>query len=176
MPIIGPGIAIAAGSRALGVRNDPYGSCNFHLEIQGLIAGGFSEISGLTVETDVETIEEGGLNNIQYKLPKTTRFTDLTLRRGLSDFDLLYAWYQDVANGRIQRRNITLFLLDHRSLPVMWWDVYGAFPIRWEGPTFDATSNTVGFQSIVLTHQGWTKPLGIQALAAARGIVANLPL
>lgn len=41
-------------------RKDPYRGFRFRVEIEGIIAGGFSEVSGLQVETQVEEHREGG--------------------------------------------------------------------------------------------------------------------
>ena len=50
-------------------RTDPYRGFRFKLELGGIISGGFSEVSGLSVETEVESRKEGGENNFEYKLP-----------------------------------------------------------------------------------------------------------
>lgn len=175
MPIIGPGIAFAAASRQFGVRFDPYGAYNFHVEIQGLVAGGFSEVSGLSMETGVETFREGGVNEFEYKLPKGTSYSNLVLKRGLIDVDLLWGWYQNVIEGKIQRRNLTIFLLDHQGLPAMWWDIFKAYPIQWEGPSLDASSSTVAVQQLTIVYQHAVRPGSSIAFSAARGALANLP-
>ena len=43
-------------------RTDPYSQFNFLIEIDGVVKGGFSECSGLTLEADVKEILEGGFN------------------------------------------------------------------------------------------------------------------
>jgi phage tail-like protein len=59
--------------------SNPYLTFKFQVEIHGLIVGGFSEISGLQAEVDVETIEEGGVNDYVHKLPKKTKYPNLIL-------------------------------------------------------------------------------------------------
>ena len=58
MTSLGLNAAASIGSNLLGVRNDPYMSFNFFVEIEGLIAGGFSEVGGLQIET-LEIAHEG---------------------------------------------------------------------------------------------------------------------
>jgi len=169
MPQIGIGAAGVAAQRALGYRNDPYSSCNFHVEIQGIIAGGFTSVSGLDITTGVESIRQGGVNNKEYKLPLTTSYSDIVLKHGLSDIDLLWNWYEDVIAGKIQRKNITIYLLGANDVPAMWWDVYRAFPIKAEGPSFDASSNSVSIQTLVITHEGLVRPLASQVYSGAKG-------
>ncbi|MCD4809203.1 MAG: phage tail protein, partial [Methanosarcinales archaeon] len=64
-----------------GKRSDPYSAYRFKVEIEGIIAAGFTDVSGLTIETEVETIKEGGVNNYEYKLPKFTKYSNITLKR-----------------------------------------------------------------------------------------------
>ncbi len=66
-----------AAQRLLGIRNDPYMPFNFLVEIEGLLVGGFTEVTGLTVETETEDFREGGVNEYVHKLPgrRATRST-----------------------------------------------------------------------------------------------------
>ena len=45
--------ALFTGDSIITDREDPYSAFNFILEIDGVKAAGFSEVSGLTTETDV---------------------------------------------------------------------------------------------------------------------------
>ena len=44
---IGLNAAFSAATSLLGIRNDPYKAYNFLIEIEGLLVGGFSEVTGL---------------------------------------------------------------------------------------------------------------------------------
>jgi phage tail-like protein len=137
-----------------GGRRDPYTGFNFLIEIGGIFVGGFNEASGLSIETEVETRREGGVNNFEYKLPKATKLTDLTLKRGLSDADELWRWYRDVAEGNIVRKEVTIFLRDESGQDVLCWHLFRAFPVRWEGAALNAQSNTVITETLTLAHEG----------------------
>lgn len=135
MTTLGINAAFAAGSNLLGIRNDPYMAFNFLVEIEGLLVGGFSEVSGLQVETVIETYREGGLNEYEHKLAGPTRYpSNLILKHGLTDVETLWNWYQEVTQGIIERKNGTIYLLDQRRLPAMWWDFMEAYPVKWTGP------------------------------------------
>lgn len=172
MPTVGLNTALSIAKKLTGIRSDPYSAFNFLVEIEGIIAGGFTDVSGLTIQTAVEKIREGGVNDFEHKLPKGTTYTDLTLKHGLTDLDLLWNWYEDVINGKINRKSGTIYLLDRSGLPAMWWDFYEAYPIKWEGPTFNASSNTVATETLVLTHHGLAKPNVSQIVSAIRGAVS----
>lgn len=139
--------------------SDPYCAYNFLVEIDGdgFIVGGFSEVSGIKVETEIETIREGGANNIEYKFPKGTKYSDLTLKHGITDSDTLWNWYRDVTNGIVRRRSITIFLLDQFDNANLQWGFSDAYPIKWEGPAFNASSNTIAIETLVLVYHGFNR-------------------
>ena len=168
MPVIGMNAGIAAAKKVLGKRIDPYAAYNFLVEIEGIIAGGFAEVSGLSIQTELETKTFGGENDREYKFVKGVKYTDLTLKHGLTDLNLLWSWYDDVIHGKIKRKNGSIYLLDHRGIPAMWWDFIEAYPVKWDGPSFNASSSVVAFQTLTLTHNGLAQPKASQMLSAAR--------
>ena len=135
-------------------KQDPYTSFNFLVEIEGIISAGFSDISGLKIETEVEEFREGGVNNYVHKLPKLTKYGNLTLKHGMTDQDKLWNWYKDVIRGKINRTNVTIFLQDITGKTLMHWEFSNAYPVKWTGPELKADSNTVAFETLELAHNG----------------------
>jgi phage tail-like protein len=148
---------------------EPFLALNFAVEIEGLLVGGFSDVSGLESNIAVEEHREGGVNSFVHKLPGATSHANLVLRHGLTAISTLWNWYDDTTRGVISRRNGTIMLLDRRHLPVMWWNFRNALPVRWAGPTLNATSDEVAVEAIELVHEGLTTPLLGQAAALAHG-------
>ena len=64
-------------------RVDPYRRFNFILEIDGIARAGFSEVGGLSAETEVVEYREGAdpANTVR-KLPGLTKFPNITLKPG----------------------------------------------------------------------------------------------
>ncbi|MGD1703164.1 phage tail protein [Dapis sp. BLCC M229] len=149
--------ALLAGSTASLAGHDPYMSYNFAVEIGGVVVGGFSEVSGLSSEIELESYQEGGLNGYVHKFPKHTTYPNLVLSRGLVNIDLFHIWYQATSQGLIQQLNGTILLLNTQQIPVMWWTVKKAYPVKWEGPQFNASSNEMAVERIELVHQGISK-------------------
>lgn len=133
---------------------DPYGSFRFRVEILGLRVGGFTEVSGLDREVQLEDFREGGLNDYTHKLATVTKYQNLTLKRGLADATDLWGWHQDVVNGRIERRQVTVVLIDISGRDTWRWVVDKAFPVKWSGASLNASTNAVFVESVELAHHG----------------------
>ena len=142
-------------------RNDPYLSFKFHVEIDGLIAAGFSEVSGLQVEIETEDYREGGVNDHVRKMPKTAKYANLVFKRGITDSDVLWKWHLDAAvNGKIQRKNGRIILYDfqgNEKIEKWRWEFKEAFPVKWSGPDFKADGGTVAVESLEVAHHGITR-------------------
>lgn|SRR5574341_176196 len=153
MPIFGAGRGNDSKGK-VGRRRDPYAAFNFLVEIDGIISGGFMEVSGLGLQTDVERKMFGGENDIEYKFVKGTKFSDLTFKHGLTDEEFVWKWYDDVTKGVIERKNGAVYLLDHGGRAVVHWNFLDAYPIKWDGPAFNALSSALATETLVLVHHG----------------------
>ena len=173
MPSLGLNAAFSLVTNLLGVRLDPYQVFNFLVEIEGILAGAFSECSGLGVETEFLDYREGGQNEYVHRLPGPTKYPPLVLKHGLTQIDGLWTWHQDVIQGRVKRRNGTIYLLDQQRIPVMWWDFKEAYPVRYTGPELRADSGGVAFESVELTHHGLSRPTIGSLIAGAGAAIAG---
>ena len=142
------------------LRLDPYLAFRFLVEIEGLIVAGFTEVSGLGSEVTTTAYKEGGLNDYEHQLPGPATWPRLVLKRGLTDFDNLWRWHQDVRRGTIKRRNGSI-ILGGESIGhgIYRWNFVGAYPVKWTGPTLTAASATVAVEQVELVHRGITKGL-----------------
>lgn len=173
MTTLGLNAAATFAANLLGVRNDPHVAFNFFVEIEGLIVGGFSEVSGLQVETVVQDYQEGGQNEYVHKLPGPARYpSNLIFKRGLTDIETFWSWHQDVIAGTIERKNGTIYLLDRMGIPAMWWDFKEAYPVKWSGPDFKAETNAVAVETVELVHRGISKPALSSVAAGVHGALS----
>src|SRR5689334_13899982 len=122
---------------------DPYGGFRFRVEILGLQVGGFTEVSGLEREVTLEDFREGGVDDHTHKLATVTKYQNLTLKRGIADALELWQWQQDVVNGKIERRQVTIVLLDVSGRDTWRWVVDKAYPVKWSGASLNAKTNEV---------------------------------
>lgn len=137
-------------------RKDPYHGFRYLVELDGLTVGGFSRVKGLTRETKFEAYREGGVNDFEHKLATLTSFGNLILERGLIASEL-WDWHEEVVNGSVKRRKITIALLDERKAEVWRWHAEGAYPVKWSASDFDAANSQVVLESIEFVHHGLRK-------------------
>lgn len=136
---------------------DPYKVFRFVVEINGTRAGGFSEVTGLEVRTEVEDYREGGVNDYVHKIAKETQYPNLVLKRGITDATDLWEWHQQIVRGDIQRKAMSVVLLDARGDEKWRWVFHDAYPVKWNGSDLNATGNTVAVESVEFAHHGMTK-------------------
>ena len=142
---------------------DPFTAFQFRVRVgtrNGTqVIGGFSDVSGLSAETEVETVRAGGMNYTDVTLPGPTKFpSHLQLKRGLGDPALLWRWYLNVVQGKITRENITIELLSPDRRQRVSWTFLDACPVKWTGPELHAGTSAVAFESIDLVHRGLLLP------------------
>ena len=136
---------------------DPYAGFRFRVEILGLEVGGFTEVSGLDREVTLEDFREGGVNDYTHKLATVTKYPNLTLKRGLADATELWQWHQDVVNGKIERRQISVVLIDFAGRDTWRWVIEKAYPVKWSGASLNSSANAVVVESVELAHHGITR-------------------
>ena len=133
---------------------DPYVGFLFRVEIQGLQVGGFTQVTGLERETTTEDFREGGLNDYTHKLATVTKYQNLSLRRGIADATELWQWHQDVVDGKIQRRQISVVLVDALGQEKWRWIFDNAYPVKWSGTEFNAATSAVFVENVEFAHNG----------------------
>jgi phage tail-like protein len=134
-------------------RADPFAAFRFVVEIEGVVIGGFHEVRGLDAEIEVVTYREGGLNAYAHQFAGAVAYPSrLVLTRGLTD--ALWTWYQDVASGRIERKNGSIVLLSDARDEMWRWNFADAYPVRWTGPSLRAAESAVAIETLELVHHG----------------------
>jgi phage tail-like protein len=121
---------------------------------------GVQEISGLNdVELEKVPYREG--NSLDYHdtyMPGRPKYGELTLKRGmLSGDDEFHQWISTVRLNKIDRRDLTISLLDEEHNPVFVWQALAVWPSKLEGPSLNSTSNEVAVESITLCLEKLTR-------------------
>jgi phage tail-like protein len=129
----------------------------FHYQVEwGGSRVGFSEVTGLDLETEVIEYREGVSPEYRkIKMPGLQKNGNITLKRGtLAADNEFFEWWNTVRLNTIQRRDVTISLLNEAHEPVMVWKVRNAWPTKIQSTDLKADGNEVAIESIELAHEG----------------------
>jgi phage tail-like protein len=103
---------------------------------------------------EMDSFTEGGQNRFVWKLPKRTRYQDLTLKRGMLKGSEIVAWSRNAFENFIfEPSNVLITLLNERHEPVQAWSVVNAIPKKWTISAFNAEDNSIVIESFTLSYQ-----------------------
>ncbi|NET08907.1 MAG: phage tail protein [Symploca sp. SIO2B6] len=131
----------------------------FHFQVEwGGTRLGFTEVSGLDVETEVIEYREGNLPEYhKVKMPGMQKYSNITMKRGTfqgeNDF---YLWWNTVALNTVERRDLTISLLNEAHEPVVVWKVKAAWPTKVQSTDLKGDGNEVAIETIEIVHEGLT--------------------
>lgn len=136
-------------------RHDPFLNYNFAVEIEGDVIGDISEVDVPEARIEFANYREGGLNQADWvrRLPGRVDYGSLVLRRGFTADHTFFQWWRRVAEGNLDRRNITVTLRDQRGRDVARWAFYNALPAKYTGPSLRARGNDVAMESLELEFE-----------------------
>lgn len=128
-------------------------SWRYYVEIDGVTAAEFTECSGLSIERETTPITEGGRTNYAVKLPGRIKYSDITLKRGLLDLELLDWLIINADQNTIKPtfKNVIIHLANESGEEAFKWTLFHAYPIKWTGPSLKADSNELSMEELVLT-------------------------
>lgn len=133
-----------------------YPPLGFHFKVEFADLSGeyqFQSVSGLNVEFETEQVAEGGENRFKHKLPVSTRYPNLVLKRGIRVDSSLTKWCREALEDfDIKPTNITISLLNEEHEPLMTWNVVHAYPIKWSVSEFNAEKSQLAIESIELAY------------------------
>jgi len=127
----------------------------FELKLSPLASpvGYYTEVSGLTAEIEVMSYNEGGRNDSVHKLPTRMKHPNLVLKRGVTTVKDLEAWLEDSFMGPT-RKEITLTMYNQRLDKIRTWSFKNAYPVKWTGPNFNSSQNTLATEALEIVHDG----------------------
>jgi phage tail-like protein len=141
---------------ATGERKDPFKGFNFKVEIDGITRAGFREASGLDSTQDPIEYREGNDILTPHKLPGLNKYSNISLKWGITDDAELFEWRKKSVEGKVERKNGSVVLCDDTGEEKLRWNFVEAWPTKWTGPSFNATGNEVAIEALELAHEGVT--------------------
>jgi phage tail-like protein len=128
------------------------------LSLDGRPAGTFRELTGLDVENklvEMQALDEPLIR----KIPGATKWSEVTLSRGIDTDTSLWEWRQVVTAGGIveARRDAAIELVDIEGKPIATYNLHGAWPVKYSvsQTTSDGAVAETAIESITLAHEGF---------------------
>lgn len=141
---------------------------------------GFSEISGLEANMEVENYDAGGSNGGTLHFPGRVKWSNLVLKRGVlarrpfDDTSDFWTWLQGYLDGNGTRKDGTITLLDESGAPALVWSWRRGLPLKWTGATMNAQQSQIAIETLEICHEGLTLvtggSLGLALVGAAAAI------
>ncbi|UII24671.1 phage tail protein [Fulvivirga maritima] len=137
--------------------NYPLPVYNYRVDIDNTSIS-FSEVSGLELSFSQITYKESYATsgksgpNVMI-MPGQKQPTTISLKKGFVkgvSIKALYDWINGIELNRVDKKDITVHLLDETGSTVVSWKCIDAFPTKLTAPTFDAKSDEVAVESMEL--------------------------
>ena len=129
----------------------------FHFRVEwGGSKIGFTEVTGLNIENEMIEYRDGSSPEYhKIKMPGLQKYGNITLKRGMFNGDNeFFQWLNTVSLSKIERRDITISLLNENHEPVYLWRVKNAFPTKVTAPDLKSDANEVAVETIEIAHEG----------------------
>ena len=136
-----------------------YPLVKFHFEVNWKdVKIQFTEVTGLTVETEVVEYRDGASKEYsKLKMPGMQKFGNITCKRGtFKSNNEFYDWWNTVKLNTIERRDVTISLLNENHEPVVTWKIKNAWPTKVQSTELKADGNEVAIETIEIAHEGLT--------------------
>jgi phage tail-like protein len=111
----------------------------------------FKSVSGIKNDTDVTDYFEGGVTANTRKVIGVRKWPNLVLKQGFTGDKSIWKWKMNPA-----RCNGEIIQLGADLEEICRWQFVNGYPVKWEGPDFDATKNDIAIESIEIAHEGLT--------------------
>ncbi len=121
----------------------------FVVEIGGTPQAAFTECTLPMIEWEMEEVKEGGLNTYTHQLPGRRKAAKMTLKNGVGS-GVIFDWCFNQMDGKFERKQVTVSLMDSTKKKVMSWTLAGAYPLKWTGPQLKSSDTSVAIQTLEL--------------------------
>lgn len=127
----------------------------FHVTIDAVDIGVWTECSGLSAKYEVEEYREGGENMFTHKLVGALKYDNVKLKRPLDHQSGAVARWFAQAPSMTTGATASIKALDRNLKQITAWELADVYPVSWTGPTFNATGNNLATEELELIHHGF---------------------
>jgi phage tail-like protein len=141
-------------------------SCKFYFEADGITDKMIREIYGLASESPVgggaqpHGSGKGGVKARQ-ATPTNEKFNNVTVKLIATNEMDLYQWYEKCnkndaggSSWRSSRKAASVTAYDQAGTMQARWEIVNAYPCKYVGPTFSASTGDMANETLELVHEG----------------------
>lgn len=133
---------------------DPAVSISYAVTIDGIIPLGlWTKIEGLGMEYDVFDYREGGVNGYTHKMLGPLKFTNLRLSRPVDETSPLVMMWLASNQMMVMHQTMAITAMTAGGEAITTWNLVGAVPVKWTGPSLDIMSNSVATETLEVAYQ-----------------------
>ena len=116
----------------------------------------FQEVTGLSSEMEVIKYRAGKSKIFStVKMPEIKKYGNVTMKKGIfKDDKALWTMYNAVKMNTIEKKAVTISLLDEDQGVAMSWTLTNAFPTKMIVRDMKSDGNEAGVESMELAHEG----------------------
>jgi phage tail-like protein len=134
-----------------------------YFEAQGIQATIIKEVSGLEVTAaPPEEVHGSSKGGTRQATPTAHKFTNITLKLVASKDSSIYKWYETATQSKLKsssswttnRKFASVSIYDNSGTLQSRWEIQNCYPVKYIGPTLNASSDKVLTETIELVHEG----------------------
>jgi phage tail-like protein len=111
----------------------------------------FRSVGGIKSDNEVTDYSEGGVTAWTRKVIGVRKWPNLVLKQGFTGDPRLFKW-----KWAPKRVNGMIVQLGANMKEICRWEFVNGYPVKWEGPDFDAMKNELAIETIEIAHEGLT--------------------
>lgn len=136
----------------------PLAGFYFKVEIDGIGEIACKEVSGLDIEAQIIEYRHGNSQAFStMKRPGVKKAGNVSLKKGVFVNDTKFRdWFNRIPLNTIERKKVTISLLDEEGNPAMVWMLANAWPTKITGVSLKSDGNEAAVESLDMAHEGLT--------------------
>ncbi|MEO7863502.1 MAG: phage tail protein [Nitrospirales bacterium] len=135
------------------LRKDPFRNFRFRVEIDGIQKAAFSEVTGIESADEPTDYKVGNEQNSR-KLPGQNKFSNITLKRGVTNSSELHDWHKENIQGVTKRKRVSITAVNEDGTNGARWEIHDAWPSKYHGADVNAKGNDVVIETLELSSEG----------------------
>lgn len=140
---------------------DPVATYSFALELQSVTEAVFRDASGFSTENEVIEYKQQSKDGktIYHKIPGNLKWSNITLKRGITDNLSLWEWRKKIVDGQVetQRKDGSIVGYSADGKEVVRYNFRRGWPCKWDSGEMNAGSNEVIIETLEIAHEGFER-------------------